>query len=160
MCGESSLVFKNTSVICTTCSNKQVSWLMSKDWPTSSYHFGQKDSNSHLLCGFGSTSDDHKHHCKTNYVDLSALKCHTTNATQRIIKDRERASTVSSTTSLQYLVLMNRNVFVKQMTIWSIQKEPGFLLLLEIPHRTGQSTASQLVNWLREQSADEPISLC
>jgi hypothetical protein len=116
--------------------------------------YGQQDGFIHLVTGFGDSS--HVHHSRPNDGDLPALKRHTTEDTQRLIKDGHLASTGSS--ALRYLVLKNKNVFVQKTTMRSIQLAPDFLTA-GAPSRSGQSTASRLVNWLRVKAQDKDVGL-
>ena len=117
--------------------------------------YGHVDGYIHQVTGFGESS--HVHHCRPIDGDLPALKRHTSRDVQRLIKDGKSASTGSS--ALRYLVLKNKNVFVQKTTLRSIQLAPDFLSGATAFSKTGQSTASRLVNWLRVKAQDPDVGL-
>jgi hypothetical protein len=108
------------------------------------HHYGQEDGFRFLNCGHGGSL--HTYHPKPNLGDLPFMKRHWSLAMQNLIKDGKTTSTRSS--SLRYLVLKNRNVFLQKATLRSIQMVPDCLVAGD-PTTTGQPNASQLVNWLR-----------
>jgi hypothetical protein len=65
-------------------------------------------------------------------------------------KSPRNLSRMASSSSLCYLVLKNKNVFVRKTTLRrSIQMAPAFLVA-RAPNPKGQLMASCLVNWLRQ----------
>jgi hypothetical protein len=59
---------------------------------------------------------------------------------------------------LCYLVFKNKNVFVQKTSLRSIQMAPAFLVT-GAPNPKGQSMASRLVNWLRQQANEEEVGI-
>jgi hypothetical protein len=107
------------------------------------------------MCRVGSWN--HIHHYQPNKGDLAVLKRHISIATCKLISDGFDACTGSS--SVHFLVLWNQDMFVNKSTLRSIRISPQFLSSSHADNVGGKSTTSHIVNWLREKSTDEEISL-
>ena len=96
----------------------------------------------------------HSFHPKPQKGDLCFAKRHISDSTYKLITSGAKVSVGNG--SLRCIVLENQSELISRGSIQRIRMEPDFLTNNE----QRESTASQMVHWLRKHAADPNVGLC
>ena len=111
---------------------------------------------SHICLKQGFGHSTHTFHSQQDFGDFALQKRHCSKKTQELAKSGAKACVGSGST--RTMILTHHNEFLNRSTLQSLQTpqclEPG-----AAPVTGGQSTASQLINWLRKMARDPIVGL-